>query len=123
MAEKSLWAISPTHSWAYWMRSQLQQPWRLGGWGLAIELGTTRSCNLAKLLGQTIFEAPTRSTTSQALHFLPGSMVCNPTHMLVNHEERCREKSHLIRIVRSAVDAGAIIDAISSAQRLEEWLA
>jgi hypothetical protein len=73
-------------------------------------------------LGQAIFEEPARFYKS-GLAFLSWLNGAQANPMLVNHEERYRDTEHLMRVVRRAVEAGAIRNAMLAAERLEQWLA
>ena len=90
--------------------------------GQGDRVGYDRIMNPCEELGKTIFESPTRHYKT-GLAFLAwiNGLQANP--MLVNHEQRCREQSHLLRVADAASSAGAILNARQSAQRIEEWLA
>ena len=72
-------------------------------------------------LGQCVFEEPTRfyKTGLAFLSLLNGSQ---PNPMLVNHEETCRGREHLLCVARLASEAGAITDAKTAAARLATWI-
>ncbi len=74
-----------------------------------------------ELLGQKIFESPTRHYKT-GLAFLSWLNGFQPNPMLVNHEERSRDRDHLLQVARLANAAGAIADAASAADRLTGWL-
>lgn len=74
-----------------------------------------------ELLGQKIFETPTRHYKT-GLAFLSWLNGFQPNPMLVNHEQHARDIGHLLEVVRLANDAGAITDAATAAARLHEWL-
>ncbi len=83
--------------------------------------GYDRIMSPCEMLGQTIFEAPTRfyKTGLAFLAWLNGAQT-NP--MLVNHEEHARDIDHLMRVVRDAVAAGAISDPATATKRLAAWM-
>jgi len=74
-----------------------------------------------ELLGQKIFESPTRHYKT-GLAFLSWLNGFQPNAMLVNHEQRSRDHAHLLQVVRLANDAGAIADATIASTRLARWL-
>ena len=74
-----------------------------------------------ELLGQKIFESPTRHYKT-GLAFLAWLNGFQPNAMLVNHEQRSRDHAHLLQVVRLANDAGAIADATIASTRLARWL-
>jgi hypothetical protein len=74
-----------------------------------------------ELLGQKIFESPTRHYKT-GLAFLSWLNGFQPNSILVNHEQHARDMGHLLEVVRLANDAGAITDAATAAARLHEWL-
>ena len=72
-------------------------------------------------LGRKVFEAPTRHYKA-GLAFLAWLNGFQGTPMLVNREDRARDREHLLEVVRLADAAGAIEDAETAAERLESWL-
>ncbi len=73
-------------------------------------------------LGQHVFEAPTQHYKA-GLAFLSWLNGYQDNAMLVNHAERCRDRGHYVRLVELASAAGAIEDADTAAERLQEWMA
>ena len=72
-------------------------------------------------LGQCVFETPTRYYKT-GLAFIAWLNGHQPNRMLVNHEEQCRDRAHLIKVARLAVACGAITDPTCARQRFEAWL-
>lgn len=91
---------------------------------LAIRLldkGDRESYNIimkkCEALGQCVFEDPTRHYKT-GLAFLSWLNGLQPNRMLLNHEEDCRDREHLLRVARLASEAGAITDAKTANERL-----
>jgi hypothetical protein len=72
-------------------------------------------------LGQKLFEAPTQHYKT-GLAFLAWLNGHQDNAMLVNHEETCRSREHLLDVIRAANDAGAMTHATTAAQRISSWL-
>ncbi|MCH7903305.1 MAG: DUF993 family protein [Armatimonadetes bacterium] len=72
-------------------------------------------------LGQCVFEEPTRFYKT-GLAFLSWLNGHQPNAMLVNHEETCRDREHLLRVARLADEAGAITDPKTASKRVEGWI-
>jgi len=73
-------------------------------------------------LGRAVFEPPTAHYKA-GLAFLAWLNGLQPNAMLVNHEERTRDRDHYLRVTELAARAGALRDAKLAARRLREWLA
>lgn len=72
-------------------------------------------------LGRHVFEAPT-ARYKAGLAFLAWLNGLQDNAMLVNHEERGRDRGHYLGCAALAAAAGALRDAELAARRLREWL-
>ena len=72
-----------------------------------------------EVLGQWLFQQPTQHYKA-GLAFLSWLNGAQPNALLVNHEERARDRGHYLRAAELAARAGVLADARLASQRLEQ---